>query len=160
MKKSLVIALLVLLVASVTTAAGCGGSSGGNGETAEDVVNGDSGEEAADTGTAGGGTEKKETADGEAAGSDKEEGEDPAGYSVLGTYESGEGTFITLNDDGSFESDAWGAKKEGSYKEERGGAWIRLSFGDGSSATLSVMIGDGGVSAIVDDDTLVQYNRK
>ncbi len=141
MKKLLVISLIVLVMASLLVAAGCGESDDtdtGKGETEVTLP-------------VGGGGEEEEV----------EEGAE-AEYAVNGTYESAEGTFITLMVDGTFETDAWGGMKEGTwlYTEDEMGKWVDLAFEDGSSISMSVMIGMDEVAAVVDMDTGIQYTKK
>jgi uncharacterized protein YdeI (BOF family) len=137
LKKFLVILLLVLVMASVVAAAGCGDSDSGETGQEETTVTGPLGEDA----------------EGEEAGAD---------YSVVGSYESAEGTNITLDADGTFETDAWGGTKDGTYMyiDEATGKWVDLSFDDGTSVRLSVMIGMDEVAAIADGETLIQYTKK
>ena len=132
MKKLLVIAVLSLLMASMAIAAGCGGSDNGEAKTDETTVTGPLG------------------------------GEDAADYSPVGTYESDEGKFITLNADGTFETDDWEDMTEGTYMfyEDEAGYWVDLTFEDGTLVVLSVIIGMDEVAALVDDFTLVQYTKK
>ena len=139
MKKLLVVVILAFVITSVMLAAtGCGDSGGGdsdeNGVVMNGTVNGDDGEV-----------------------------EDLTDYSVVGTFESEEGTYITLAADGTFETDAWEGMKEGAYEttqDEEGYWWVELTFEDGSLAELSVIIAMGEVAAIFDDLTMVQYDKK
>ena len=137
MKRLLVILVLTLLMASVVIIAGCGDSDNGGVKDGEMV-----------------------TAEPLNVDEDTEEAE--AEYSVNGTYESAEGTFITLMVDGTFETDAWGSMQEGTYmySDDDMGRWVDLAFADGSSISLSVMIGNDEVAAIVDGDTGTQYTKK
>ncbi len=138
MKKLLLIVVLALVIASVMLAAtGCGDSkdngSGENGTLINGAMDGD------DNGVV-----------------------DLTDYSVVGTFESDEGTYITLDADGTFETDAWGGMKEGAYEptqDEEGYWWVELTFEDGSLAELSVIITMGEVAALFDDLTMTQYNK-
>ncbi|MBN2025157.1 MAG: hypothetical protein JW854_00140 [Actinobacteria bacterium] len=138
MKKLLVIVVLALVIASVMLAAtGCGDSGNGDGDENGTVMNG--------------------TMNG-----DDGEVEDLTDYSVVGTYESDEGTYITLAADGTFETDAWEGMKEGTYKatqDEEDYWWVELTFEDGSLAELSVIIAMGEVAALFDDFTMVQFDK-
>ena len=137
MKRFLIAVLLALLIATVMATAGCGGS---DGDADKDEV----------TVTA-----PLDVAE------DESEGE--VEYSAVGTYESDEGKFITLNADGTFETDDWDDMKEGTYaftQDQDGYYWVELTFEDGSLAVLSVMISMDEVAAIADDFTLVQYTKK
>lgn len=125
------------MVASLMVAAmGCGDSGEGKKEDADAVA----------SGAANGGAEK-------------ERGEE--GLSVLGTYESAEGKMIKLTSDGHFQTDAWGNKK-GTYVyvEEAAGKWVDLTFDDGSTVRLSVMIADDAVAAIVEKESGTQYTKE
>ena len=137
MKRLLVILVLTLLMASVVIIAGCGDSNNGDAKDGETV-----------------------TAEPLNVDEDAEEAE--AEYSVNGTYESAEGTFITLMVDGTFETDAWGGMKDGTYlyTEDESGKWVDLAFEDGSSISLSMMIGNDEVAALVDGDTGTQYTKE
>lgn len=137
MKRLLLLALLALLTASLlTVAVGCGGSQGNGDKKDGAVLNGQPD-----------GSEGK--------------GQGEEGYSVVGTYQSAQGKSITLKEDGTFKTDAWSAQ-EGTYVfvEHEGGKWVNLSFNDGSSARMSVMIGEDEVVAIVDNETATQYTKK
>jgi hypothetical protein len=145
LKKLLVIALLALLVASVVTAAGCGDSNGGDADKDEPM------------GTVPMGGED------ESAGIVPMGSRDGKAYSVVGTYESNEGTFITLKADYTFETDAWEDMQDGNYifTQEDENLWVELAnLNTGNTALLSVMIGMDEVAAIVDNDTLIQYNKR
>ena len=137
MKKLLVIVVLALLMASMVIAAGCSFSESDN----------DKQDGASENGTVQDGDDAQE---------------DAAEYSVAGTYESPEGTYIALKGDGTFGTDAWGGMKDGTYlyTEDESGKWVDLAFEDGSSISLSVMIGNDEVAALVDGDTGTQYTRK
>jgi hypothetical protein len=139
LKKLLVIIVLALLIASVMLAtAGCGDSDGSDSGENGSVMNG--------------------TMNGENGGGERE-----TDYSAVGTYESDEGKFITLNADGTFETDDWDALKGGTYEftqDQEGYYWVELTFEDGSLAVLSVIIAMDEVAAIVDDFTMVQYTKQ
>lgn len=139
MKKSLVIVVLALVIAAVMLAAtGCGDSGDGDSDENGSVVNG--------------------TMNGDDGGV-----VDLTDYSVVGTYESDEGTYITLADDGAFETDAWDGMKEGTYEafqDDEGYWWVELTFEDESIAELSVIISAGEVAALFDDLSMVQFNKE
>jgi hypothetical protein len=82
--------------------------------------------------------------------------------SLAGTYQSDDGKVINLRTDGTFESDAWGSMQEGTwmYTDDEMGKWVDLAFDDGSSISMSAMIVNDEVAAIVDDDSGIQYTRK
>jgi len=135
-KRILFLTLFALLLASLlATSVGCGGSKSDGGEKDGAVVNGQP-----DGGGKGGGEE---------------------GYSVVGTYQSAVGKYITLKEDGTFKTDAWDSQ-EGKYvyAEQEGGSWVSLNFSDGSTLRMSVMIADDEVAAIVDNETMTQYTKK
>jgi len=136
LKKLLVIIVLALVIASVMLAAtGCGDS--GDSDENGSVMNG-----------------TMDRDDGEV--------EDLTDYSVVGTFESDEGTYIALASNGTFETDAWEDMKEGTYKatqDEEGYWWVEMTFEDGSLAVLSVIIAEGEVAALFDDFTMVQFNK-
>ncbi len=135
MRKLLVVMLLALLVAMVMVAAtGCGDSGDGKDQKDETVVD--------------------DTKDG---------GEEEPEYSVVGTYESDEGKFIILNADGTFETDDWEEKTGGTYEftQDQEGYTVDLTFDeDKSLAVLEVIIAMDEVAALVDDFTMVQYNKR
>ncbi|MBC7246777.1 MAG: hypothetical protein H5T73_03225 [Actinobacteria bacterium] len=136
MKRVMVLTLFAfLLVSLLATSAGCGGSNGDSGKKDGAVVNG------------------------QPDGSGKGGGEE--GYSVVGTYQSAEGKYVTLKEDGTFKTDAW-ASQEGNYvyAEHEGGKWVSLFFSDGSTLRMSVMIAEDEVAAIVDDKTMTQYTKE
>jgi hypothetical protein len=137
MKRALCVLLLALLVAALVMAAGCGDSGSGDADQEE---------------TAGGG--QVNGGDGEAA--------NGMGALVVGTYQSDDGKVITLKADGTFESDAWDGAKNGTYlvSDDEMGKWVDLAFEDGSSISMSVIIADDQVAAILDQDTGTQYTRK
>jgi len=138
LKKLLVIVVLALVIASVMlAAAGCGDSDDSDSDENGTTLNG-----------------TMDRDDGEV--------EDLTDYSVVGTFESDEGTYIALAADGTFETDAWEGMKEGTYKatqDEEGYWWVELTFEDGSLAVLSVIIAEGEVAALFDDFTMVQFNK-
>lgn len=137
MKRVLLLALLAFMTASLfTVGVGCGGSQGDGGKEDGVVVNG-----------LPDGSEGK--------------GQGEGAYSVVGTYQSAQGKYFTLKKDGTFETDAWGSQ-EGTYVfiEHEGGKWVALSFSDGSSVRMSVIIAEDEVAAIVDDESGTQYTKK
>ncbi|MEW6554866.1 MAG: hypothetical protein AB1384_11335 [Actinomycetota bacterium] len=136
MKRVLLISLLALFLAVALMAVGCGGSDGGK--------NGEEGPAGVGSPNAGGGSGEQ------------------ARFNAVGTFESPDGKSIVLEEDGTFESDAWGTAVSGTYlcSDDELGKWVDLAFEDGSSVSLSVMTGNDEVAAIVDNDTGIQYTKK
>lgn len=84
---------------------------------------------------------------------------------IVGTYTEagggGGGGSITFSKDGTFEGNAWGSEKKGTYtikKNEETSDTIILTFDDGTTENWSVGISMGKVAAVTSPEG-VQYDK-